>query len=208
MVYRDLVILGSGIGDRLMYKNDPPGDIRAFDARTGKQVWSFHTIPQPGEFGHETWQDGAWKFTGHTNVWPPFTLDAERGLVYLPVSTPSNDYYGGRRLGQNLFAETLLCLDAKTGKRKWHYQLVHHGLWDYDPPSPPNLVTIRVNGRRIDAVVQLTKQGFAYVFDRVTGASGLADRRAAGAAKRRPRRAELPDAAVPDRAAAVHRRRA
>ena len=152
-----------------MYKNDPPGDIRAFDARTGKQVWSFHTIPQPGEFGHETWQDGAWKFTGHTNVWPPFTLDAERGLVYLPVSTPSNDYYGGRRLGQNLFAETLLCLDARTGKRKWHYQLVHHGLWDYDPPSPPNLVTIRVNGRRIDAVVQLTKQGFAYVFDRVTG---------------------------------------
>ena len=169
VVYQDLVILGSGVGDRLMYKNDPPGDIRAFDARTGRQVWSFHTIPQPGEFGHETWQNDAWKYTGHTNVWPPFTLDAERGLVYLPVSTPSNDYYGGRRLGQNLFAETLLCLDAKTGRRKWHFQLVHHGLWDYDPASPPNLVTIRVNGRRIDAVVQLTKQGFAFVFDRVTG---------------------------------------
>jgi quinoprotein glucose dehydrogenase len=169
VVYQNLVILGSGIGDRLMYKNDPPGDIRAFDARSGRQVWSFHTIPQPGEFGHETWQNDAWKYTGHTNVWPPFTLDAERGLVYLPVSTPSNDYYGGRRLGSNLFAETLLCLDAKTGRRKWHYQLVHHGLWDYDPPSPPNLVTIRVNGKRIDAVVQLTKQGFAFVFDRVTG---------------------------------------
>jgi quinoprotein glucose dehydrogenase len=169
VVYQDLVILGSGVGDRLMYKNDPPGDVRAFDARTGKQVWTFHTIPQPGEFGHETWQNDAWKFTGHTNVWPPFTLDAERGLVYLPVSTPSNDYYGGRRLGSNLFAESLVCLDARTGRRKWHYQIVHHGLWDYDPASPPNLVTIRVNGRRIDAVVQLTKQGFAFVFDRVTG---------------------------------------
>ncbi len=169
VVYRDLVILGSGVGDRLMYKNDPPGDVRAFDARTGKQVWTFHTIPQPGEFGHETWQNDAWKFTGHTNVWPPFTLDAERGLVYLPVSTPSNDYYGGRRLGSNLFAESLVCLDARTGRRKWHYQIVHHGLWDYDPASPPNLVTIRVNGKRIDAVVQLTKQGFAFVFDRVTG---------------------------------------
>ena len=163
------MILGSGVGDRLMYKNDPPGDVRAFDARTGKQVWTFHTIPQPGEFGHETWQNDAWKFTGHTNVWAPFTLDAERGLVYLPVSTPSNDYYGGRRLGANLFAESLVCLDARTGRRKWHYQIVHHGLWDYDPASPPNLVTIRVNGKRIDAVVQLTKQGFAFVFDRVTG---------------------------------------
>jgi quinoprotein glucose dehydrogenase len=169
VVYRDLVILGSGVGDRLMYRNDPPGDVRAFDARTGKLVWTFHTIPQPGEFGNDTWENDSWKYTGHTNVWPPFTLDAERGLVYLPVSTPSNDYYGGRRHGANLFAESLVCLDAKTGKRKWHYQLVHHGLWDYDPPAPPNLVTIRVNGKRIDAVVQLTKQGFAFVFDRVTG---------------------------------------
>ena len=169
VVYKDLVILGSGIGDRLMYKNDPPGDVRAFDARTGKLVWTFHTIPQPGEFGHETWQSDAWKYTGHTNGWAPMTLDAERGLVYLPVSTPSNDYYGGRRPGSTLFGESLVCLDAATGKRKWHYQLVHHGLWDYDPPSPPNLVTIRVNGKRIDAVVQLTKQGFAFVFDRVTG---------------------------------------
>ncbi|MEP7118478.1 MAG: PQQ-binding-like beta-propeller repeat protein, partial [Acidobacteriota bacterium] len=95
VVYRDLVILGSGVGDRLTYKNDPPGDVRAFDARTGKMAWTFHTIPQPGEFGNETWQDGAWKFTGHTNVWAPMTLDAERGLLYMPVSTPSNDYYGG-----------------------------------------------------------------------------------------------------------------
>jgi quinoprotein glucose dehydrogenase len=169
VVYRDLVILGNGVGDRLMYRNDPPGDVRAFDARTGKLVWAFHPIPQPGEFGHETWKDGSWKFTGHTNVWAPMSLDAERGLVYLPVSTPSNDYYGGRRRGSNLFAESLVCLDANTGRRKWHFQIVHHGLWDYDPASPPNLVTITVGGRRIDAVVQLTKQGFAFVFDRVTG---------------------------------------
>lgn len=169
VVYRDLVILGNGVGDRLMYKNDPPGDVRAFDARTGKQVWSFHPIPQPGEFGHETWKDGSWKFTGHTNVWAPMTLDAGRGLLYMPVSTPSNDYYGGRRKGSNLFAESIVCLDAATGKRKWHFQIAHHGLWDYDPASPPNLVTITVGGRRIDAVVQLTKQGFAFVFDRVTG---------------------------------------
>ena len=170
VVYKDLVILGSGIGDRLMYKRDPPGDVRAFDARTGKQVWSFHPIPQPGEFGHDTWKNESWSFTGHTNVWTPMTLDEARGLIYLPVSTPSNDYYGGRRLGNNLFAESLVCLDAATGKRKWHFQITHHGLWDYDPPAPPNLVTITVGGKRIDAVVQLTKQGFAFVFDRVTGA--------------------------------------
>ena len=169
VVYKDLVIVGSGIGDRLMYRQDPPGDVRAFDARTGKLAWTFHTIPQPGEFGNDTWKEGAWAYTGHTNVWPPMTLDEQRGLLYMPVSTPSNDYYGGRRLGDNLFAESLVCLDAATGKRKWHFQIVHHGLWDYDPPAPPNLVSIQVNGRKIDAVVQLTKQGFAFVFDRVTG---------------------------------------
>jgi glucose dehydrogenase len=169
VVYKDLVILGNGVGDRLAYRNDPPGDVRAFDARTGKMVWTFHTIPQPGEVGNETWQNDSWSFTGHTNVWAPMTLDAARGLVYLPVTTPSNDFYGGRRPGANLFGESLVCLDAATGKRKWHFQIVHHGLWDYDNPSPPNLVTIRVDGRSVDAVVQLTKQGFAFVFDRVTG---------------------------------------
>jgi quinoprotein glucose dehydrogenase len=169
VVYKDLVILGNGVGDRLAYRNDPPGDVRAFHARTGKMVWSFHTIPQPGEFGNDTWQNESWSYTGHTNVWAPMTLDETRGLVFLPVTTPSNDFYGGRRPGANLFAESLVCLDAATGARKWHYQLVHHGLWDYDNPSPPNLVTIQVNGRTIDAVVQLTKQGFAFVFDRVTG---------------------------------------
>lgn len=169
VVYQDLVIVGNGVGDRLTYRNDPPGDVRAYHARTGKLMWTFHTIPQRGEFGNTTWDNGSWQFTGHTNVWAPMSLDDTRGLLYLPVSTPSNDYYGGRRPGQNLFAESLVCLDARTGERKWHYQLVHHGLWDYDPPAAPNLVTITVDGRRIDAVVQLTKQGFAFVFDRVTG---------------------------------------
>jgi quinoprotein glucose dehydrogenase len=169
VVYKDLVIVGNGVGDRLVYKNDPPGDVRAFDARTGKRVWSFHTIPQVGEFGNETWKNDSWKITGHTNVWAPFTLDERRGLLYLPVSTPSNDFYGGNRLGDNLFGETLVCLDANTGARKWHFQIVHHGLWDYDLSSPPVLATIDVDGKKIDAAVQLTKEGFAFVFDRVTG---------------------------------------
>ncbi len=169
VVYKDLVIVGNGVGDRLSYKNDPPGDVRAFDVRSGKRVWSFHTIPQAGEPGNETWGNDSWKFTGHTNVWAPFTLDEKRGLVYLPVSTPSNDFYGGNRPGNNLYGETLVCLDANTGAHKWHYQIIHHGLWDYDLASPPALVTITVKGKKIDAVVQLTKHGFAFVFDRVTG---------------------------------------
>jgi quinoprotein glucose dehydrogenase len=169
LVYRNLVILGNGVGDRLVYRNDPPGDVRAFDARTGALVWTFRPIPRPGEFGNETWGESSWQFTGHTNVWAPMSLDESRGLVYLPVSTPSNDYYGARRPGANLFAESIVCLDASTGQRKWHYQIVHHGLWDYDLPAAPILTTITVDGRRVDAVVQLTKQGFAFVFDRVTG---------------------------------------
>lgn len=169
LIYKDLVIVGNGVADRLVYKKDPPGDVRAFDARTGKLVWMFHTVPQKGEFGNETWSEGSAAYTGHTNVWAPMTLDESRGLLYLPVSTPSNDFYGGRRPGKNLFADSLVCLDAQTGQRKWHAQLVHHGLWDYDMPSPPALVTIHPNGKKVDAVVQLTKQGFAFVFDRVTG---------------------------------------
>ncbi len=170
VVYKDLVIVGNGVADRIAYKKDPPGDIRAFHARTGKLVWTFHTVPRKGEFGSETWEDGSNEFTGHTNVWAPMTLDDARGLLYMPVSTPSNDFYGGRRPGRNLFADSIVCLDAATGQRRWHYQLVHHGLWDYDMPSPPSLVSITVNGKRIEAVAQLTKQGFAFVFDRVTGA--------------------------------------
>jgi quinoprotein glucose dehydrogenase len=169
VVYKDLVIIGNGVADRLVFKKDPPGDVRAFDARTGKLAWTFYTVPRTGEFGSDTWGNGAEKFTGHTNVWAPMTLDAERGLLFLPVSTPSNDFYGGNRPGQNLFGESLVCLDVATGKRKWHFQTVHHGLWDYDLPGPPVLATIHVNGRTIQAVVQLTKTGFAFVFDRISG---------------------------------------
>lgn len=169
VIYENLVIVGNGVGDRLVYRNDPPGDVRAFDAKTGALVWKFRTVPGPGDFGHETWGGESWKITGHTNVWAPMSLDEARGLLYLPVSTPSNDYYGVRRPGANLFAESLVCLDATTGARKWHFQIVHHGLWDYDLPAAPMLIPVTVNGRRIDAVVQLTKQGFVFAFDRVTG---------------------------------------
>ena len=169
VVYQNLIIVGNGVADRLIYSKDPPGDVHAYHARTGKLVWTFNTVPHSGEFGADTWENGSNNYTGHTNVWAPISLDAERGLVYLPVSTPSNDYWGGRRLGANLFAESLVCLDAATGARKWHFQTVHHGIWDYDNPGPPMLVSINVESRKIDAVVQLTKQGFAFVFDRVTG---------------------------------------
>jgi len=169
VVYKDLVIVGNGVADRLVFKKDPPGDVRAFDARTGKLVWTFFTVPRTGEFGSDTWGNGSEKYTGHTNVWAPMTLDDARGLLYLPVSTPSNDFYGGARPGQNLFADSLVCLDATTGKRKWHFQIVHHGLWDYDMPGPPVLATIHVNAQKIDAVVQLTKTGWAFVFDRISG---------------------------------------
>ena len=169
VVYKDLVILGNGVGDRLTYRQDPPGDVRAFDAHTGRQVWSFHTVPGAGEAGVETWGDDSWKITGHTNVWAPMSLDAARGLLYLPVSTPSNDHFGGRRPGANLYGESIVCLEASTGAVKWYFQIVHHGLWDYDPASAPSLVQMTVAGRPIDGVVQLTKQGLAFVFDRVTG---------------------------------------
>ena len=169
VVFRNLVIVGNGVADRLVYPKDPPGDVRAFDARTGKAVWTFHTVPQAGEFGNDTWDEESWKVTGHTNVWAPMSLDERRGLLYLPVSTPSNDFYGGKRPGANLFAESIVCLDAATGVRKWHFQIVHHGIWDYDLPSPPSVVSIKPDGRPLDAVVQLTKQGLVFVFDRITG---------------------------------------
>ncbi|MDH5310634.1 MAG: pyrroloquinoline quinone-dependent dehydrogenase [Gammaproteobacteria bacterium] len=169
MIFGNLVIVGSGVPDDRIYRQAPPGDIQAFDVITGKRAWVFHTTPQEGEFGTDTWGGDSWTYTGANNVWAPFTIDAERGLAYFPVSTPNNDFYGGHRVGDNLFAETLLCLDARTGKRVWHFQTVHHGVWDYDLPAPPNLLTINVDGRRIDAVAAVGKTGFTYVFDRVTG---------------------------------------
>jgi len=169
VVWRDLVIVGSAVPDRMVYERDPPGDVQAFDVRTGARIWRWQSIPDTGEPGSETWKDGANERTGHGNVWAPFTVDTARGLVYLPVSTPSNDWYGGRRKGAGLFGESLVCLDARTGRRVWHYQLVHHGLWDYDPPAPPVLVSLTVDGLRVDAVAVPGKTGFLYVFDRVTG---------------------------------------
>lgn len=169
VVYKNLVIVGSSINDRLIVKGDPVGTVQAFDARTGKRAWVFYTVPWPKEFGNNTWEMDSWAITGHANVWGIMSLDEARGLLYVPTSTPSGDFYGGRRPGANLFAESLLCLDANTGERKWHFQGVHHGLWDYDFSSAPTLLTIAANGRRIDAVAQSGKQGFTYVFDRVTG---------------------------------------
>lgn len=169
VIVGDVVVIGSSITDPFPTSGRPPGDVRGFDVRTGEQLWTFHTIPQAGEHGSETWEDGSWRTTGNANVWTLMSADPELGYVYLPTSTPTNDWYGGHRLGDNLFAESLVCLDAKTGKRVWHFQMVHHGLWDYDLPAAPNLVDITVDGRPIKAVAQVSKQGFVYVFDRATG---------------------------------------
>ena len=171
VVFEDLVIVGSRVPDQVQRKFDAPGTVQAFDVRTGQRRWVFFTIPQSSEdFGADTWGDESWRYTGHANVWGLMSLDVERGLLYVPTSTPSSDYWGGRRLGANLFADSLVCLDARTGKRQWHFQAVHHGVWDYDLGAAPNLATITVDGRQIDAVAQVSKQGFTYVFDRVTGA--------------------------------------
>lgn len=169
VVYEDLVILGNGVWDGFIYERDPPGNILAFDVSSGELAWRFNLIPQAGELGAETWEDGANERTGHTNAWAQLSLDPERGHLYVPVGTPSNDWYGGDRLGDNLFSESLLSLDAATGERIWHYQLVHHGLWDYDLPSAPTLLTVQHDGRAVDAVAQATKMGFMFVFDRQTG---------------------------------------
>lgn len=169
VVYDDIVVIGNGVGDRIRYPNDPPGDVQAFNVKTGKRVWSFHTVPDSGEYGWKTWENGSYRYEGHTNVWAPMSLDAKRGLLFLPVSTPTNDWYGGDRKGNNLFAESIVALNVKTGERVWHYQIVHHGLWDYDIPAPPVLATITWNGKPRDVVAVPSKTAWIYVFDRVTG---------------------------------------
>jgi quinoprotein glucose dehydrogenase len=169
VVVGDTVVVGSIIMDFPTLKTNPPGHIRGYDARSGALKWRFNTIPQAGEFGVETWEDGAWEYSGNTNAWSLMTADPELGYLYLPIGTPTSDYYGGHRHGANLFAESLLCLDADTGERVWHFQAVHHGIWDYDFPCAPNLIDITVNGKKIKAVAAVSKQGFTYVFDRVTG---------------------------------------
>jgi quinoprotein glucose dehydrogenase len=149
--------------------HNTPGYVMAFDARTGKQKWMFHTVPKVGEFGAETWEDNANSYTGNTGVWAPISVDPELGYAYLPVETPTDDYYGGHRLGSNLFGNSIVCIDIETGKRIWHYQITHHDIWNYDLPSAPALVNMTVDGRSVKALVQLTKQAYAYVLDRVTG---------------------------------------
>lgn len=168
-VVGDIVVIGGLVADYPLM-DLPPGHVRGFDIHTGKQRWIFHSIPQHGESGNDTWEDDSWKRAGAANVWTLMSADPELGYVYLPFGTPNNDWYGGARPGDNLYAESLVCLDAKTGKRVWHFQMVHHGLWDYDLPAAPNLVDIKVDGKAIKAVAQVSKQGFVYVLDRVTGA--------------------------------------
>ncbi len=168
-ICRDVVIAGSSISDGPRNPEFPPGDVRGFDVRTGELLWIFHSIPREGEFGQHTWEDGSWQYSGNTNVWPMMSVDEESGLAYLPFSTPTNDWYGGHRLGDNLYAESLVAVDCGTGERRWHFQMVHHGLWDYDLPTSPILGDIEVEGRTIHAAMQLSKQGFVYVFDARTG---------------------------------------
>ena len=169
VVCRDTIVVGSVVFDAPNTPSMPPGHVRGYDVRTGEQKWIFHTIPQDNEFGVETWDNESWKRTGNTNVWSTMSADEELGYVYLPLTTPTNDWYGGHRHGDNLFAEAIVCLNAETGERVWHFQAVHHGLWDYDFPCAPNLVDITVDGKKIKALAQVSKQGFTYVFDRVTG---------------------------------------
>jgi glucose dehydrogenase len=165
-VFENLIILGSATNQEYA---SAPGDIRAFDVRTGALVWTFHTVPRPGEYGYETWPDGAWKTVGGANNWGEQSIDVKRGIVYVPTASPKYNFYGGDRKGANLFADCVLALDARTGKRLWHFQTVHHDIWDLDNNSAPQLTTIRRNGKTIDAVAIASKTGYLYVFDRVTG---------------------------------------
>jgi quinoprotein glucose dehydrogenase len=165
-VFENLVIVGSATGEGYM---SPPGDIRAYDVLTGRLVWTFHTVPRPGEFGYDTWPKDAWKYVGGVNNWGEMTIDARRGIAYVPLGSPTYDFYGADRIGANLFGTSIVALDARTGKRLWHFQLVHHDLWDLDPSAAPQLTTIRHNGRSRDVVVVASKTTWLYVFDRVTG---------------------------------------
>ena len=170
-VAKDVVIVGSSFREGLTVKthNNTKGLVRAWDVRSGKLLWTFNTIPRPGEFGADTWEKESWAVNGNTGVWSQITVDEEAGLVYLPVEDPTSDLYGGHRPGNNLFGDSLVCVDLKTGQRKWFYQIVHHPIWDLDMPAAPLLADINVNGKPIKAVAQATKQGFLFVFDRITG---------------------------------------
>ena len=166
VVYQDMLIQGTRVGEG---EGAAPGDVRAYDVRTGKIRWTFHTIPRPGEFGYDTWPADAWRSAGGANSWAGMTVDASRGIVYIPTGSATPDFYGGARHGRNLFANTLLALDARSGQRIWHFQTVHHDIWDRDLPAAPNLLTIIRNRKAIAAVAQITKSGFVYLFERQTG---------------------------------------
>ncbi len=165
-VFQDLLILGSATNEEY---ESAPGDIRAFDVRSGKQVWTFHSVPHPGEFGYETWPKEAWKSVGGANAWSELSLDVQRGIVYVPTASPKYNFYGANRKGANLFGDCLLALDARTGKRLWHFQMVHHDIWDYDNATAPKLLRVVHDGKAVDVVVQVGKEGFVWVFNRVTG---------------------------------------
>jgi quinoprotein glucose dehydrogenase len=165
-VFEDLIILGSATNEGY---TSGPGDIRAFDVRTGRLVWTFHTIPHPGEFGYDTWPKDAWKTVGGANAWGEMTVDEKRGIVYIPTASAKYNFYGADRKGSDLFADCVLALDARTGKRLWHFQMVHHDIWDYDGATAPKLLTVRHEGKTVDIVAQPSKEGFLWVFDRVTG---------------------------------------
>lgn len=165
-IFEDLIVLGFSVNEGFVAA---PGDIRAFDVRTGREVWSFHTVPRPGEYAYDTWQGTAWKERGGANAWGGVRVDAKRGLVFAGLGSAAHDFYGGDRLGNNLFANCVIALDARTGKRVWHYQLVRHDLWDYDLPAPPLLVTVEHDNRKIEAAAQVTKTGYVFLFDRATG---------------------------------------
>ena len=169
IIAHDVVVTPTIVNDFSTVKEAPPGWVKGIDVRTGETKWTFRTVPQADDFGSETWLNESWRYSGNTNVWSLMSVDDELGYVYLPTGTPTGDYYGGHRLGDNLFAESLVALDIETGERIWHFQMVHHGVWDYDNPAAPNLIDVTVDGERIRAVAQVTKQGFAYVFDRATG---------------------------------------
>lgn len=169
MVVGDVVVIGQAMSDNFESRQAYRGDVHAFDVRTGALRWTYNTIPQEGQFGTDTWQDRSWSYTGHAPVWALFSADDELGLIYMPISSSTNDMYGGHRLGDNLFSQSIVAVDAATGNRVWHYQTVHHGLWDYDPPAAPILMDITVDGQEIKALTQITKQAFAYVLNRETG---------------------------------------
>ena len=169
VVLRDVVVTPTIISDFVIRKEAPPGWVKGIDARTGDTRWVFRTVPQGDDFGADTWLNESWRYSGNANIWPPMSADEETGYVFLPTGTPTSDYYGGHRLGDNLFAESLVAVDIETGQRMWHFQAVHHGVWDYDFPAAPNLIDVTVDGRPVKVVAQVSKQGFTYVFDRVTG---------------------------------------